>query len=304
MGVDEGVDGLVGDEQQHLVERVVGVDVDPARQLAHPGPHVAHERHPVPVALAVGRRLEVAEVVVDGELHVHVQDPAAGQQEREVGDGARRRGRLLAVADALDQAGGPQHVVGHALAPLAPRRGVGQRLAQRLGGVGQAGAGRRHLGQAGLDPALLLGPLVLEAEPPARPPGPSSARTSPMCASTAALRSASSSVTVPRRSPTRWSNSSLAAGRARASRPRPGRPAARRPPPPPCRPRRAPPPRARHRRRPQPMAAASAVAGRRGRGRRRRDRGAAAPPPRPPRPTTMPTTSSAASMGANVTSAL
>ena len=70
--------------------------------------------------------------------------------------------RLLAVADALDQAGGPQHVVGHALAPLAPRLGVGERLAQRLRGVGQPGADRRHLGEAGLDPAVLLGPLALQ----------------------------------------------------------------------------------------------------------------------------------------------
>ena len=87
--VHEGVDGLVGDEEQDLVERVVGVDVHPTRQLAHPGPHVAHEGDGVLVALAVGVGLEVAQVVVDRELHVHVQHPPARQQEREVGDGAR-----------------------------------------------------------------------------------------------------------------------------------------------------------------------------------------------------------------------
>jgi hypothetical protein len=160
--VHEGVHRLVGDEQQHFVERTVGVDVHAARQLAHAGPYVSHESQRVLVALAVGGGLEVAQVVVDRELDVHVQDPAPGQQEREIGDGARRRGRLLAVADALDQARGPQHVVGHALTPLPPRPRVGQCLTQGLGGVGQAGADRRHLGQAGLHPAVLLGPLALQ----------------------------------------------------------------------------------------------------------------------------------------------
>ena len=112
--------------------------------------------------LAVGAGLEVAQVVVDRELHVHVEHPAARQQEREVGDGARRGGGLLAVADALDEAGRPQHVIGHALAPLAPGPGVGQRLAERLGRVGQPGADLGHLGEARLDPAALLGPLALE----------------------------------------------------------------------------------------------------------------------------------------------
>ena len=65
--------------------------------------------------------------------------PAARQQEREVGDGAAGGGGLLAVVDALDEAGGAQHVVGHALAPLATGLRAGQGLAQVLGGVGQAG---------------------------------------------------------------------------------------------------------------------------------------------------------------------
>ena len=39
---------------------------------------------------------------------------------------------LLLVVDVLDEAGEPQHVFGHALAPLAPRLAAGERLAQAL----------------------------------------------------------------------------------------------------------------------------------------------------------------------------
>ena len=92
-----------------------------------------------------------------------MQLPPAGEHEGEVGHRAGPRGRLLAVAHALDQPGGAQHVVGHALTPLAPGLGAGQCLAQRLGGVGQLAAHRDDLGQAGLHPALLLGALPLEA---------------------------------------------------------------------------------------------------------------------------------------------
>ena len=52
------------------------------------------------------------------------------------------------VVDAVDEARELQHVVGHALAPLSPRGGARQRLAQRLRGVGErlrAAPGLREL---------------------------------------------------------------------------------------------------------------------------------------------------------------
>ena len=49
---------------------------------------------------------------------------------------------MAPVVDPVDEAGEPQHVFGHALAPLAARGRAGQRLAQRLGGLGE------HLGLA------------------------------------------------------------------------------------------------------------------------------------------------------------
>ena len=63
---------------------------------------------------------------------------------------------LLLVVDVLDEPGEPQHVLGHALAPLAAGLRAGERLAQRLGRVGERA---RHLAvgaQALLDPAELL----------------------------------------------------------------------------------------------------------------------------------------------------
>ena len=71
--VDEGVDGLVGDEQQNLVERRFGLDVPAARQLLDAVADVAQERGGGSIPLGVRRCLEIAQVVVDGELHVHVQ---------------------------------------------------------------------------------------------------------------------------------------------------------------------------------------------------------------------------------------
>ena len=52
--VDERPHALVRDEQQHLVERGVGVDVAAARQLLHPAPHVAQEGLGVQLPLGVG----------------------------------------------------------------------------------------------------------------------------------------------------------------------------------------------------------------------------------------------------------
>ena len=106
--------------------------------------------------------LEVAEVVVDRELHVHVEHAAAGQQEGDVGDGAAGDARLLAVGDALDHAGEAQHVVGHALAPLAAGLGAGEGLAQVAGGLGEGPRGRGGLLQPGQQLAVLLGALLLQ----------------------------------------------------------------------------------------------------------------------------------------------
>ena len=82
--------------------------------------------------------VEVAHVVVQRELHVHVQRQPLRQQEGVVGDAARARDRVaLAVVDAVDEAGEPQHVFRHALAPLAPSRRARERFAERLRGLGE-----------------------------------------------------------------------------------------------------------------------------------------------------------------------
>ena len=167
--VDEGPDALVGDEEQHLVEGGVGLDVAARGQLLHPAPHVAQEGLGRGVALGVGGRLEVAEVVVDGELHVHVQHPTARQQERDVGDGAARQPGLLPVADALDHPRQAQDVVGHPLAPLAAGLGAGQGLAEVLGGLGQGPGGGGGVGQAPHELPVLLGALPVELRRPPRP---------------------------------------------------------------------------------------------------------------------------------------
>ena len=106
--------------------------------------------------------LEVAEVVVDRELDVHVEVAPAGEEEGDVGDGAAGDARLLAVGDALDHPGVPQDVVGHALAPLAAGLGAGQRLAQVAGGLGQGAGGRLGLLEPREELAVLLGAVAVE----------------------------------------------------------------------------------------------------------------------------------------------
>jgi hypothetical protein len=91
-----------------------------------------------------------------------VEDEVAGQQEGDVGDRATGQRRLAEVVDALDEAGQPEDIVSHALAPLAAGLGAGQRLAELAGGVGQGGRGAGGLAQAGEDLALLLGPFEAE----------------------------------------------------------------------------------------------------------------------------------------------
>ena len=109
----------------------VGVDVVAAGQLLQPLADVPHELLGRLLALEVRGGVEVAQVAVDRELHVHVHDPVPGQEEGEVGDGGPALHRaLLAVVDALDEPGHPQDVLGRALAPGAPGLGAGQGLPQ------------------------------------------------------------------------------------------------------------------------------------------------------------------------------
>ena len=69
---------------------------------------------------------------------------------------------LLPVADALDHAGVAQHVVGHALAPLAAGLGAGEGLAQVAGGLGERSGGGLRLLEAGEHRAVLRGAVAVE----------------------------------------------------------------------------------------------------------------------------------------------
>ena len=83
-------------------------------------------------------RLDVADEVVERELHVHVEHEVVGHEEREVGPAARSfEGALALVVHALDEPGQAQHVFGHALAPLAPHLRAHERLAQALRALAQ-----------------------------------------------------------------------------------------------------------------------------------------------------------------------
>ena len=144
---------LVGQEQQDVVDRgsIADGGVVPLRQLPHPAPDVAEERLPVRLALGLRAGLQVAQVGRQRELDVHVEDVALRHGERVVGQGASAlHRRLLLVVDVLDEPGQAEHVLGHALAPLAPGLGVGQRLPQALR------AGREGLGDLGLGAQRLV----------------------------------------------------------------------------------------------------------------------------------------------------
>ena len=137
----ERVQLLVRDEEEHAVDARLGA----SRVLALPelfdlGLHVLQEVVPEARLLELGLGVDVPDVVVERELHVHVEDGVLGQEEREVGDArALRDGLLLAVLDAFHEPGEAQHVLGHALAPLAPGLAAGKRLAQALRGGRQLG---------------------------------------------------------------------------------------------------------------------------------------------------------------------
>ncbi len=94
----------------------------------------------VAVALAFEIRLglDVPDVVVERELHVHVHDEVVREEEREVGDAvAAHGGALLPVVHVLDEVGEAQDVLGHALAPPAAGLRAREHLAEALGRVQQ-----------------------------------------------------------------------------------------------------------------------------------------------------------------------
>ena len=94
-------------------------------------------------AFRIRAGLELGEVAVDGELHVHELHVLVRQEEREVRDDPALTGdrRALRLVDLRQQACEAQHVVGHALAPLAAGVGVRQGLVQ----PGRtSGGGRRY----------------------------------------------------------------------------------------------------------------------------------------------------------------
>ena len=129
--LDERVDRLVRDEEQDAVDGVRRRVVVAARDFLQPEADVAQELLAPPLPLDVGSGLVEPQVVVERELHVHVQGLALRQQERVVGDAARSRdGLVAAVVDAVDEAGEAEHVFGHALPPLPARGGARERLAQ------------------------------------------------------------------------------------------------------------------------------------------------------------------------------
>ena len=113
--------------------------------------------------LEVRLRVEEAQVVVERELHVHVEHDAARQEEREVRDAPAAFDRdLLAVLDALDEAGEREHVLGHALAPLAAGLRARQRLAQALRRAGELREPVPLLAHDALEHVELRAALLLE----------------------------------------------------------------------------------------------------------------------------------------------
>jgi catechol 2,3-dioxygenase-like lactoylglutathione lyase family enzyme len=82
------------------------------------------------LAVTVAACLQHGEVVGERELDVHVQLQVAGQQEGDVGARSVAQRALGHVVDARLEPRCGEHVLGHALAPLAPGLRAGQRLAQ------------------------------------------------------------------------------------------------------------------------------------------------------------------------------
>ena len=66
-----------------------------------------------------------------------MHDEPVGEEERVVGPARTRERGLLAVVDALQEAGELQHVFGHPFAPLPPDPRAGERLAQLMGVLGE-----------------------------------------------------------------------------------------------------------------------------------------------------------------------
>ena len=133
MLLHERVHLLVRDEEQQAVDGLVRrVQVAARAELLDPVAYVAEKVVAVPGAFDIVVGLEVAHVVVERELHVHVHDQAVREEEGVVGPARARERRLLAVVDALEEPGELQNVLRHPLAPLPTRARVGERLPQLL----------------------------------------------------------------------------------------------------------------------------------------------------------------------------
>src|SRR2546421_10990121 len=122
--VDERVQLLVRDEQQDEVDRTAGGGgVLPGAELLHPAADVPQEVVAVALAFEIRLGLDVPDVVVERELHVHVHDEVVREEECEVRDAvAAHRGALLPAVHVLDEVGEAQDIPGHARAPPPPRR--------------------------------------------------------------------------------------------------------------------------------------------------------------------------------------
>ena len=101
--VDEAGELLVGQEQQHVVDRRLGAPalVLALGQLLDPVAHVLQEGPQVLGARLVGVGLEMAQVRRHRELDVHVEHVALGQVEREVGAPASAAGDAAAIGACL-----------------------------------------------------------------------------------------------------------------------------------------------------------------------------------------------------------
>ena len=74
--VNESVDLLVGDEDEHVIEcPVAGIDVIPGRDFLDPLAYVREEFLGSGGPAAVRVRLKEAQVAGQRELHIHVQHP-------------------------------------------------------------------------------------------------------------------------------------------------------------------------------------------------------------------------------------
>ena len=147
-----------------------GVDVVPSGELLDPLAHVAPEQLDVVCLLGRCVDAEPAEVVVERELDVHVDDVTAGQVEGVVRPAAGSERRLLLVVDPFDEARRAQDVFGHPLAPLTARLGRGEGTLEMAGGLGERGGRLEGLLETSRELARLAGAVLLEVADEGRHP--------------------------------------------------------------------------------------------------------------------------------------